>query len=267
MKKAANSLKKTALVTGGAIRLGKEISLYLASLGFDVALHYNSSKEKAQNTKESIEKEGVQCECFPQDFSEDFDATQYLDKIRQNMPHPLTLLVNSASYYEPCTIAETKPHTLEHLWQVNFKAPYFLMQAFFHLHNMEQPNKENVSEKPQIINILDNKIAYQQYHYAPYILSKKALHDLSQFAAIEFAPYLRVNCISPGIVMPNSARDNDYLNWRISNVPLQECGTEQHILLALKYLIDNSFVTSQVLTVDGGESKNHVGYNTENYKT
>ena len=266
-------IKQTALITGSAIRLGKVLAINLARLGYDIALHYNNSQDQAFRTVKEIQDLGVNCMAFQQDFSKSFNCHVYLETIEEKMPHSIGLLINNASFYEARDILQSDEILLDKLWQINFKVPYFLMQAFFKLHKNNKTNKhkakqsqESISKYPHIINILDNKVEHNQYQYAPYSISKKALKEATLLAAMEFAPLLRVNAVSPGIVLPSEDRKSKYLNWRIQNVPLKKVGSPQNIFQAIQYLIENPFVTGQILTVDGGESQNFIGRNTENYR-
>jgi len=148
----------------------------------------------------------------------------------------------------------TSRELLESQFKVNFVTPYLLAGSF----------ARRVG-RGQIINIIDNKIAYNQYHYSAYLLSKKSLAEFTKLAALEFAPDIRVNGIAPGVTLPNESRDSAYLRWRIEGIPLAKKGSYSHLMAALSYLLQNDFVTGQILFVDGGESQNLVGRNSENH--
>ncbi len=242
-----------ALVTGGAIRLGRELALALARAGYDIALHYFSSEEEAEQTRREIEAFGVRCELFGFDLSDTPALPTWMAAVAVRMGN-LEVLVNSASGYTQATIADTESDDFDQLFALNLKAPFFLIQAF-----ARQVQRGN------IINILDNKIAYNQFSYAAYLLSKKGLAELTRMAALEFAPAIRVNGIAPGVTLPAESRSADYLQWRIEAIPLQRKGEGDHIAQALLQLLANDFITGQILVVDGGEGIAHVGRNAGAY--
>ena len=192
--------KPTAIVTGGAIRLGKAFALHLAKKGWDIALHYNSSLSEAKQTQEKIQSLGQKCHLYPLDFStsRDRDYEAYIQNILKDFPN-LSLLVNSASLYQEASIQESTDDLWEKHMAINAKTPFFLSSAF-------AKYKNNKVFDPQIIMIIDNKINFSQYEYAVYVLSKKLLAELTKLASREFAPSIRVNGIAPGFVWPLPSR-------------------------------------------------------------
>ena len=186
--------RKAALVTGGAVRLGRAIALSLAAAGFDIALHYNRSEAQARTAAADIRDRGVRCELFQHDLCQIHHLDSMIASVASKFPG-FNVLVNSASAYQAGAISDTTPEQLDRLWEVNFKAPFFLMKEFC-----------NGIDRGSVVNILDNKIAFNQYHYAAYLISKKALADVTKMAALEFAPRIRLNAIAPGVVLPASIR-------------------------------------------------------------
>ncbi len=254
MQHSKKMSKGTALVTGGAVRLGKIFCASLANAGYDLAIHYNSSFEQAAVTAEEFRDKGVNCETFQFDFSKKNDVSDLITNVRKQFPD-LNVLINSASVYDQATIMETPELILERQFKVNFQAPYLLTQAF-----AQQCKTGNV------INIIDNKIAFNQYQYSAYVLSKKSLAEFTRLAAVELAPDVRVNAIAPGVVLPASVRSQDYIDWRIDGIPLKHQGETDNIAQALLYLLSNEFVCGQILFVDGGESLTNTGQNSANHE-
>ena len=246
---APDVIKQTALVTGGAVRLGREIALALAQSGYNIALHYGRSVEAAQATKADIEALGVICHMCPQDLADVHALDGFIKTVYEQVEN-LTVLVNSASAYENSTITNTKIETFDTQFTVNLRAPFFLTKAFARYCGVGN-----------IINILDNKIMFNQFDYAAYLLSKKALAELTRMAAIEFAPDIRVNGIAPGVVMPAVSRSEEYVAWRVSKIPLQKQGNPGNITRAIDFCLKNDFMTGQIIVVDGGEGGTNVGFN------
>lgn len=251
--------EKVALVTGGGTRVGKTFALALADIGYAVAVHYNSSSEGAEDTAKSIRAAGGRAEVFKRDFMQG-DVSDLIDSVVERMGR-IDLLLNSASTYEPGPIQETSLETLQTQFQVNLFTPFLLSKRFAqlatHNHSARQP--------ALLVNVLDNKIAYNQYPYSAYLLSKKAFSEFSAMATLEFAPQIRVNAIAPGVILPASVRTDDYIKWREDGIPLKHQGSPNNLIQALRYIIDNDFVCGQTLTVDGGESVDLVGRHSENY--
>ena len=196
---------------------------------------------------------GRQCEVFVQDFTEPFDTDDFISRVARRFPQ-LDCIINNASAYEAANALDTHRALLETQLRVNFVTPLLLAASF-----------AKRLGKGQIINILDNKIAYQQYQYSAYLLSKKALADFTTMAALEFAPDIRCNGIAPGVTLPGESRGDDYIQWRIEGIPLARKGRDSHLTTTLDYILQNDFLTGQILFVDGGESINLVGRNHASY--
>ena len=246
-------MQQAALITGGATRLGRHFALTLARSGCDIALHYNSSAKAAKKVKQEIIAMGQRCEIFQCDFSSESDPALLMEKALKRFS-ALQILINNASVYEVGKISETGPELLQEQFSVNFFTPFLLTATF-----AKQVKTGN------IINIIDNKIGFQQYAYSAYLLSKKALSELTRLSAIELAPHIRVNGIAPGVILPADSRTDEYINWRKEGIPLAQQGNPEQLSSALIYLLDNHFVTGQVLFVDGGEAINHIGRHTLNH--
>lgn len=246
--------KGTALVTGGAIRLGKAFALSLARAGYNIALHYHSSVDAAIETQQEIQALGVACDRFPFDLLAEPDMAVLIDAAIARFPD-LNVLVNSASTYAAAPLMETSPAMFETQFKANFQAPYFLTQAFAKL-----------GSGGCVVNIIDNKVAFNQFQYSAYLLSKKALAEFTKLAAVELAPAVRTNGIAPGVTLPADTRTSDYINWRIQGIPVKRQGTTDNLCQALHYILENEFVNGQILMVDGGESLTNVGQNAAEYE-
>ena len=245
--------RRAALVTGAALRLGNAIATVLARSGHDIALHYNTAREAAEEAAQRIRSLGVRCELFQQDLSKIDEIPRLVSDVVNCFPH-LDLLVNSASVYDKAKIADTTPEMFDQQWLVNFKAPFFLIREF-----------SSRVERGSIINLLDNKIAFNQFQYAAYLGAKKALAELTKMAALEFAPRIRVNGVAPGVVLPPADRELSYLDWRKQAIPTRTLGDAVHICRAVESLLKNDFMNGQIVFVDGGESINFVGRNLDSY--
>lgn len=233
---------KLALVTAGGRRLGRAIALRLAELGYDIALHYNTSADEASVTARQIEARGRKAQMFQRDFSHFDEVLTLMPDISERMGTP-NLLVNNASVYEENTLIETKPEDFDLNFNLHVKAPFFLTRDFA---------KYCVGDG-LVINMVDTSVVRNATKHFSYLLSKKALYDLTKMAARELAPRVRVNAIAPGIVLPSTGEERSHEKFSKGN-PLHRAATAADILIAMEYLISGSQVTGECLFVDGGKS-------------
>jgi len=234
-------MSKAALITGGGKRLGKAISLSLAERGYDIAIHYNHSDKEAKETANIIKDKGRRCEIFQSNLSDIKQVRSLVPSVFEVFPQ-CSVLVNSASIFENTAFGEVTEEIFDRDFNTNFKAPFFLSQDF---------SKGNYSEL--IINMLDMRINKIETEHFSYNLSKKALRDFTLMAAKTLGPKIRVNGICPGPILPPPDKDIEYLEQIAQNTPLKKPGNPDYIITAVKYILDNDFVTGQCLFVDGGQ--------------
>lgn len=235
-------MKKAALVTGGAVRIGKEISLNLAQKGYDIALHYNSSEKEALETRELILETGTGCELFRCDLSLPGEARKLIPKITESFGG-LCVLVNNASIFENVGFRDVTPEFLETDMAINFKAPFFLSQSF-----------SAETRGGLIVNFLDTRVRKNPVEHFCYNLSKKCLYHLTKMLARELAPDFRVNAVCPGAVLAPPGLGDDYLQKMARAAPMKRPGSVEDIINAFNYLLENDYVTGECLFVDGGMS-------------
>ena len=234
-------MRPAALVTGAAKRVGKGIALSLAEYGFDIALHYNHSEKEARETAGQIRKLKRRCELFSASLSDETEVENLIPEVRKAFPH-FSLLINSASTFKKSKLLTSDISSFEEDFAINFKAHYLLSVQFAkHI------------RRGQIVNMLETHIVHNRTERSHYLLSKKALAAFTNMAALEFAPNIRVNGIAPGYIMPPNASDKAYLARLKESIPLKRRGNVGFIAHAIRFLIENEYVTGQVLFVDGGE--------------
>jgi NAD(P)-dependent dehydrogenase (short-subunit alcohol dehydrogenase family) len=234
-------MKTTALITGGADRIGKAIALCCAELGYDIALHYSQSAEKAEATRMEILAKQVECHLYRADFNNLSETTALIGKISQTAE--MSVLINNASLFFESSLLDSSDGEFERLFNINFKAPYVLIKEF-----------AKRVKKGVVINILDTEVVRNQTKYFDYLITKKSLSELTRMAAFSLAPGIRVNAIAPGLILPPAGKDMDFLWKRAEDIPLKKVGSPQSITHAVKFLIENDFVTGQTIFVDGGEA-------------
>jgi len=227
-----------ALITGASARIGAAMAMHLAGKGYDIALHYGRSKDTAEKAAQKIREKGVSCELLQADLSDTDAVAGLVPKAVQAFPH-LSVLINNASVFEAATIAETDPARLSRHLDINLGAPFMLSRDF-----------AAAVDNGSIVNMVDERIIRNESAYAAYTLSKKSLMELTLMSARELAPYIRVNAIAPGFILPPAAGID--MEKALARIPLGRKGDEADILLALDYLLSADYVTGQILYVDGG---------------
>ena len=231
----------TALVTGGAKRIGRAISLALAKQGCNIALHYNTSRDDAEQLSATIRDAGRQCELFQCDLN-DMQAVQSLmDRVFDAFPD-CNILINNASVFPRVSMLETDETLFDRAFNVNFKAAFFLSRDF-----------AAACQTGQIINILDTKIAGNFTQYFVYSLTKKVLADFTQMAARALGPNIRVNGVCPGLILPTPDQTDAYLDRLAERIPMRHKGSPDDVVAAVLYLLENEFTTGQCIFADGGE--------------
>ena len=231
----------TVLVTGAAKRIGRAICFHLAQLGFNIAIHYHRSQAQAKELQKELKTFNIASGIFPCDLSNEKKVSGLIQHVYKTFPD-LNLLINSASIFEKSQFKSARLNSLNRHYDINFKAPFILSQAFAH-----------TVKRGEIINILDTNIVKNKTHHHTYLLTKKLLFELTKMTAIELAPRIRVNAVAPGAILPPGGKGEDYLKARAQQSPLRMKGDVGHITSSVEFLIKNSFVTGQVIFADGGE--------------
>lgn len=234
-------MSNTAIITGGSKRIGRSIALTLAELGYDIALHYNRSRKDALNTQAKIRDFGVKCEIFKADLSDPSQASGLIKDVNKKMPG-LELLVNNASVFKEKRFLDVKEKDFDNEFNINFKSPFFLSQQF----------ARNVSGG-MIINLLDARVSKVHTAHFVYNLTKNSLMHLTLMLAKELGPEIRVNAICPGPVLPAAGENIRQLKKIAAKTPLKKIGDTSYINSGVKYLVDNKFITGEMLFIDGGQ--------------
>jgi NAD(P)-dependent dehydrogenase (short-subunit alcohol dehydrogenase family) len=158
---------------------------------------------------------------------------------------PLTLLVNSASMFEPDDIENLERMHLERAIAVNLAAPLFLAQAFA----AQAPEGADAS----IVNIVDQRVLKPTPRFFSYTLSKSALHSATTTLAQGLAPRLRVNAVAPGPTLPSPRQSDAQFAAQTASLPLMKGPAPEDIAAAVVYLAQAKGVTGVTIAVDGGQ--------------
>jgi NAD(P)-dependent dehydrogenase (short-subunit alcohol dehydrogenase family) len=233
---------KSVLITGGAVRIGRAISLFLANKGANIVLHYRNSAEAALQSKEEIEKIGVDCRLVQADLSKTDDAKGLIEQIENDQP--LFGLVNSASIFKNLDINNTELSDWQQHLDVNLTAPFLISQALF------KAIKGRKSEG-RIVNLLDWRAEKPGADHLPYTISKAGLAGLTRSLGIAMAPRVSVNGIALGAVLPpiDGADTSNILD----RVPMQRWAKLDEVGEAIYFLLAGpNYITGEIIHLDGG---------------
>ena len=237
---AENLKGYTALVTGAALRIGREICRALASEGVNVVIHYRSSAEKALELSGELDRIGVKSWLLRADFEKPDEYHTLIGKAIE-IAGSLDILINSASVFEPSKLDNVDFEILMRNIQVNAWAPFELSRQF----------ASNL-KSGRIINILDTRVEDYDRNHVAYSLSKHLLSVMTKMFAVELAPGFTVNAVAPGLILPPPGKDQNYLDRLAGTVPLKRQGSPKDIADAIIYLLKSDFITGQTIFVDGG---------------
>jgi NAD(P)-dependent dehydrogenase (short-subunit alcohol dehydrogenase family) len=253
---ARNTARNTALVTGGSKRIGRAIAIKLAELNYDLVITYNNSKAEAEKLAKLIEKKySVNTSIFKADLRNQEEVKALLDFMVKNFGN-WNLLINNASIFNPSKFLGN--NACEE-WQDNLAihmlSPIYLIKEF---------TKQVIANKikdAQVINMLDKNIARHDTKNFYYLLTKKFLATATKMIALEIAPNVRINGISPGKILASIDSKNPQKELDILSkiIPLKKIGDVESIIQSLEFLIKNNFITGQIIAIDGGASLNHAG--------
>ena len=240
-------MNKTIFITGAAKRIGKEIALTFKELGWNIIIHYNSSKKDADDLANQINKDNPNSAKTVQgnlDIKE--DVQKILSEVSETFAS-IDVLVNNASTFYPTPIDEISEDHWERLIGSNLKGPLFLIQGL----------KEQLkSSKGSIINITDTNLSKGVPNFSIYSAAKAGLEAITKGLARELAPDIKVNAIAPGAMLepPDVTWTEEQKNKVIENIPLNRMGSEKDIADAVSFLAHSEYITGQIIKVDGGRS-------------
>ncbi len=233
-----------ALITGAGKRIGQAIAMDLAAAGYDIAVHYNTSHEGAEETVAAIRKLGRRAVALKADLAEADACLDLIPKAKVELGN-IQILINNASIFERDVVEDLTPESWHRNLDINLRAPMLLMKSF--------ADELAPDLSGSIINMIDQKVWQLTPYYLSYTIAKTGLWTLTQTMAQALAPRIRVNAIGPGPVVKNdemSAADFDE-RWRA--MPLGAGATFEDLCEGVLYLISAKSMTGQMIALDGGQ--------------
>jgi len=237
---------KTALITGGAARIGAQIAKTLHKNDFNIIIHCNESKDKAQLLCDEL---NLLKEKSAKVVVGNLNNIDSINTIVETI-ESIDLLVNNASVFYPLSVDESDSENWDNILDVNLKAPFFLSKGL--------SQKLKFSEG-SIINIIDIHADRPLKKHSVYNISKAGLKMLTLTLAKELAPSIRVNGVSPGsILWPQEGAEISESDKSImlERIALKRQGSPQDIADTVLFLANSNYLTGQIINVDGGRTLN-----------
>lgn len=232
------------LVTGAAKRLGRAIALRLARDGYDVAIHYRSSRAEAEALAAEINGLGRRTALVDGELSKEAEVATIVPRVSAALGH-LTALVNSASVFEDDRVETASRESWDKHIDTNLRAPLVLSQAFA----KQLPSGANGG----IVNIVDQQVLNLTPQFLSYTVSKAGLWTLTRTLAQALAPAIRVNAVAPGPSLKAERQSQENFDAHVKATLLQRPSEPEDIAGAVAYLLAASAVTGQMILVDSGQ--------------
>lgn len=238
---------KSVLITGGAVRLGRAISLLLAQNGANVFCQYHSSEEAAVSLVKEVKQFNGKIEIFQSDITQSDAPGKLVQKVVERFGS-IDILVNNSAIFYPTTIGEVTEKDWNNFHELNLKAAFFLSQEA----GMVMKKKGN----GRIISIGDTSWISPGPDFLPYTLTKAGINTMTKGLAKALAPHVLVNCINPGPVMLPENYNDERRKKAIEKTVLKRAGSAEDIAKTVLFLIESEYITGASIPVDGGR---HLG--------
>jgi NAD(P)-dependent dehydrogenase (short-subunit alcohol dehydrogenase family) len=235
---------RNALITGGAHRVGKALTLALAAAGADVFIHYNRSSGPAEETAAAVSDLGRRAATGAANLSDPSTAPALLETATEALG-TISILVNSASGFPTDGLADVSLDALRASHDLTLVTPMLLTQAFAAALAEDQTGS--------VLNVTDVRTATPYKTHFSYIVAKGGLDTFTRAAAVALAPQVRVNAVALGVILPPPGEDAAYAQRLADNLPMRRPGGTDPVASAALMLIANDFVTGEIVRVDGGQ--------------
>jgi len=239
---------KTALVTGGAIRVGKAISLALAEAGVNVVINYSSNAQKATETVLEIEKLGVSALAVQANIA-DWEQVKAMFTQIHNKMGKIDILVNNASPF----LKSPVPTDSMEIWHL---VTGVQIDGAFYVSNLAA--KDMLEKKDgAIVNIIDLSAWEAWPNLTAHAVGKSALLTMTRQFALELHPYVRVNAIAPGPVLAPPDYSEEKIKRTAEKTLLNRWGSAEDISKTVIFLVESDYITAESIAVDGGQRYGH----------
>lgn len=236
--------RKTALVTGGARRIGAAIARDLAANGFAIAIHYDSSSEAVETLVSEIIAAGGSAVPLQANLARSTDAAGLIGKAQAALGLP-DIIVNNASVFEDNSVFDFDEAMWDKHFAVHLKAPALIAQAL--------ANTLPAGREALIVNMIDQRVWRLNPRFFSYTLSKSALWTATRTMAQALGPSIRVNAIGPGPTLPNQRQEQADFDRQTDALVLRRGPALEEFGRTVRYLWEARSVTGQMIALDGGQ--------------
>ncbi|MBM4175048.1 MAG: SDR family oxidoreductase [Ignavibacteria bacterium] len=232
---------KKALVTGGAKRLGKYLSLFLSTIGYDVAITYHSSASSVAFIKKQVEANGMSFKSYKTNLNSYLEIEKLFINYKKDW-EKIDLLINNAGVFPEAGFKSIKEELWDNTFAVNLKSVFFLSQKFSSIMN----NDGTIVNISSIggFEVWKDRILYNT--------SKAAQIALTRSLARELAPKIRVNSVAPGTIEMEDEKNLKAILGK-NKIPLKRYGSPQEICETINFIIKNKYLTGVTIPVEGGK--------------
>ena len=238
------SVPRSALVTGGAQRIGRAIALELARAGFNIAIHCNNSVTGADETQADVRGLGRKAIVLQADLADEAQVSGLVAAAGEQLG-PIGVLVNNASRFDRDEWNSATRESWDAHMEPNLRAPFVLTQAFAHA---LPDGAEGV-----VVNLIDQRVWSLTPHFVSYTVSKAGLWALTRTMALALAPRIRVNAIGPGPALQSSRQTPAQFAQQAASVPLGHGTSPDEIARAVISILGLPAMTGQMIALDGGQ--------------
>jgi NAD(P)-dependent dehydrogenase (short-subunit alcohol dehydrogenase family) len=235
---------RNALITGGAHRVGRALTLALAAAGANVFIHFNRSSAPAEETAAAVAVLGRRSASGSANLGDPGTALTLLCAATDALG-PLSILVNSATGFATDRLNDVTLENWRRSHDLTLATPGFLTQAFA----AALPEGETGA----VLNVTDVRTATPYQTHFSYVVAKGGLDAFTRAAAVALAPRIRVNAVALGVILPPPGEDEAFANRLAADLPMQRPGGTDPVASAAIALIENDFVTGEIVRIDGGQ--------------
>lgn len=236
-------MAKTVLITGGAVRIGREIAISLAGKGWDIAIHYNHSTKPAQELADILKKKKRKAYLVQGNLSEVTDVVDIFPGLNKKGVM-IDCLINNASVFEKDNIRDLDADSWRKHIEVNLFAPLRLMRDFAQQYKGKEGN---------IINITDGMTGWSiSGAFLSYSVSKAGLEKATTLLARDLAPNIRINAIAPGPTIEGKQDKADTFDKLSKIIPLRRTSSPKEVCDTVDYILSAPSVTGQIISLSGG---------------
>jgi NAD(P)-dependent dehydrogenase (short-subunit alcohol dehydrogenase family) len=239
---------RAALVTGGAQRIGRALSLALAEDGFAVAVHYHRARDAAEKLADRIRENGGMAIAIAADLADEKAVAALLPRAERELG-TIGCLINNAAVFANDTVETATRESWDMHLAVDLRAPFVLIQ---HLAARLPPHAGGI-----VVNLLDQRVWCLTPYFVSYTMAKAGLWTLTQTMALALAPRIRVNGIGPGPTLPSPRQSPEQFARQCALMPLRRGTSPEEIAAAMRFIMAAPGMTGQMIALDGGQ---HLGW-------